>query len=252
MLTVFKRFIRKKHLSSKREFEMTKEALLALLDCEQVKEKVRNIISNGSVQGSIAVSATTNTIPIDNQDEIIKLKNKIEALNNEKKKENDIAADKIIELKSDLAKTKEELNYYKTNFSEDVLIEEHYSSFTQQTKNSLSGIFKSQSIQGLIVCGCQEKSILNLWDFIKNKIVEESDVDSKRLIELYHLLFARFKIAHPFYVLQEVTLEHDFDNQKHIMHNKSSNSSGKVKEVLLNGVVNSNTGKLLRPSVVLV
>ena len=61
------------------------------------------------------------------------------------------------------------LSVYRESFEDDLRIHAAYLEFSESTKNSLSGIFKDTSIQGLIACGIQEGSISNYGTMLKMK-----------------------------------------------------------------------------------
>ncbi|MDF2154511.1 hypothetical protein [Vibrio sp. CAU 1672] len=145
----------------------------------------------------------------------------------------------------------EKLEYYRDNFFDDLKILESYNGLSEQTRTSLSGIFKDTSVKGLISCGIQEKNISNLWDYTKNEVVHGHNEDLDRLVNLFVLLFDRFKLAYPMFELQQPGVGESFDTQLHIKHNSSLNMSGKIKQVLLPGYFNNKTNKSIKSAVVL-
>ena len=143
-------------------------------------------------------------------------------LNSEVKSVNDLLATSENKHK----RTDEKLEWYRENFSEDIKVQEVYSEFSEQTKSSLSGIFKDTSPKGLISCGIQDKNIGNLWDYAKNEVVNGTNPDMAGVVKLFDLLFSRFIIAYPMYEIQPVKLGDEFDTQQHVRHNSSCNMSG--------------------------
>ncbi|GAB3530064.1 hypothetical protein [Photobacterium alginatilyticum] len=147
-------------------------------------------------------------------------------------------------------RTEEKLEWYRKNFSDDIKIQEVYNEFSEQTKSSLSGVFKDTSPKGLISCGIQEKNIGNLWDYAKNEVVNGINPDIDGILKLFELLFSRFIIAYPAYKIQSVQSGDEFDTQQHIKHNSSTNMSGIIDAVLLHGYLNAKTNKVIKPSIV--
>lgn len=152
----------------------------------------------------------------------------------------------------ELSTTNSKLDFYRSHFTEEVYAQDLYQSLTSQTRDSLAGIFKDVTIQGLMVCGTQEKNIANFWDYLKNEIVNGHNQDQNNLVSLFSLLFKRFNLAFP--MLEPLNPDEGemFDNQLHIKHNSSVNMSGAIKHVLLPGYVNTKTGKVIRTAIVVI
>ncbi|MGR5173315.1 hypothetical protein ACPV4O_19110 [Vibrio owensii] len=153
-------------------------------------------------------------------------------------------------LESDVITLSQKLEFYRDNFSDDLQAFELYGRLSEQTRHSLSGIFKDTSVQGLIACGIQEKNISNLWDYAKSETVNGNNGDIENVISLFNLLFKRFTLAYPMFSLQDVNPGDSFDTQFHIKHSSSVNTSGAINQIMLYGYVNSKTGKVIKPSIV--
>jgi len=117
------------------------------------------------------------------------------------------------------------------------------------TQSALAGIFKEPSAVGFIACGVQEKNLLSLWDYTKNRLMEQADAETAILVELFYFLFSRYRLAYPNYRLQEVTLGEAFDPEQHI-RSSQSRASGAISKVLLSGWVNNKNQKIIKTSVV--
>ncbi|WP_318471037.1 hypothetical protein [Photobacterium leiognathi] len=153
-------------------------------------------------------------------------------------------------LESDVITLNKKLEFYRDNFRDDLQALELYDRLSEQTRHSLSGIFKDTSVQGLIACGIQEKNISNLWDYAKSETVNGNNDDIANVILLFNLLFKRFILAYPMFSLQDAKPGDLFDTQFHIKHSSSVNTSGFISQVMLYGYVNSKTGRVIKPSVV--
>ncbi len=154
-------------------------------------------------------------------------------------------------IKAKYEEQEKKIAYYRDNFEEDLRIKEIYDDLSNQTKLSTDNIFTDPSVKGLVACGIQEKYIFNLWDYIKAEVVKGNNSDQERIIQLFILLFNRFKLAYPMFELQRVKAGDKFDTQSHIKHNKSENMSGDIQSVLFHGCINTKTGKVLKPSIVI-
>lgn len=153
-------------------------------------------------------------------------------------------------LESDVVALNQKLEFYRDNFRDDLQALELYDRLSEQTRHSLSGIFKDTSVQGVIACGIQEKNISNLWDYAKSETVNGNNDDIANVISLFNLLFKRFVLAYPMFSLQDVNPGDSFNTQSHIKHSSSVNTSGAINQIMLYGYVNSKTGKVIKPSIV--
>lgn len=242
---------------------MKKEELLQYLEDEAIQQRIIQIVS----------SKDTTKIDDSNQKEeelmgIIeewkqKYKNLKECLNSQedktqklKQKNNDISKtneeleDKIITKNEQNEDIQNQLNFYKQSFEEEIIIYEKFISLRNETKDSLSGIFKGDDISGFISCGVQEKNIQNLWEYIKAEILEDKNSDIETLIEIFYFFFTRYKMAYPMYELLNTKQNDNFDTQLHIKHNTSNSSSGVISKVYLQGYKNIKTEKTIKQSVV--
>lgn len=166
----------------------------------------------------------------------------------------EVAQESLVEdkrrLENDVAVLNQKLEFYRSNFRDDLEVLELYERLSEQTHFSLSGIFKDTSVQGLMACGIQEKNISNLWDYVKSEIVNGNNADIASVISLFNLLFKRFTLAYSMFSLQNVNSGDSFDTQCHIKHSSSTNISGPISQIMLYGYVNSKTGKVIKQSVV--
>ena len=144
----------------------------------------------------------------------------------------------------------DQLDFYKQSFEDEIKVYEKFSSLKSATKDSLSGIFKNESLSGFISCGVQEKNIQNLWEYIKAEILEDKNSDIETLVEMFYFFFERYKMAYPMYELLETKQNDSFDTQLHIKHNTSSSSSGAISKVYLQGYKNIKTEKVVKQSIV--
>lgn len=154
------------------------------------------------------------------------------------------------QLESNISELNRKLEYYRNNFHDDLQAFELYNRLSDQTRQSLSGIFKDTTVQGLIACGIQEKNISNLWDYAKSETINGNNGDLANVILLFNLLFKRFTLAYPMFALQNVNSGDSFDTQSHIKHSSSVNTSGSIVHIMLHGYVNTKIGKVIKPSIV--
>lgn len=136
-------------------------------------------------------------------------------------------------------------------FEKDLEIYNLYQNLDLGIKKSLSNIFKSDTVEGFISCGVQEKNISNFWDYIKNEIIEEKP-NTKELIKIFYFFFARYSLAVPYMRLNDDKKDNHFDPILHLKHSSSSSSSGNISEVILLGWENTKTKKRIKQSIVII
>lgn len=179
-------------------------------------------------------------------DEISRLQKQLKIKNDELSEKNNT----ILALQQENQEKAESLKFYQSSFSQDLEIAKLYSELSEQTKLSLAGIFKSNSVTGLVACGVQEKNISNLWDYAKSEMVNGLNDDLDKIVVLFDLLFSRFVLAYPMFAQQAVNVGDVFDTHLHIKHNASINTSGLISKVLLRGYLNTKTDKVVKASLV--
>ena len=198
----------------------------------------------------------------ESQQMIEKLKEILGIKNNDNKK----LESKVEELKISLQKTKDEnialteqinknsaqIEHYESLFKDEIAAYQWFDTLSSHTKKALSGIFKDDSIKGFIACGIQERNINNLWEYIKNEVIEDKNKDISNLKLIFEFLFSRYVLAYPMYELQQVDIGDVFDPQQHIKHSSSKNVSGDIQDILLSGWINKKTDKLVKQSVVII
>ncbi len=216
---------------------MNKKELLDLLEDKEVQDKIYNgvFIRLKNFILKIFNIKDNSSLIMQNKE----LENQISALQ---------ARQKQLELENkQLQKDKELLK----NAQKEFVYYEKFLNLSSQTKDSLKNILKSENIITFISFGVQAKNIENFWDYINNELKEGKNIDIKNLIEIFYFLFKNYTNANSnIYELQDVNIGDEFDYQRFLMHNSSTNTSGNIKEVILRGIVNSKTKEIKRKSIV--
>lgn len=238
------------------------EDFLALLDNPDIQDKIK----------SIGVDKTKKDKKLKNENETLKseveemgiliekLKQIICGKEEELEKSNQNVGDLNLKLnnensnlellKKENLELEQKVKFYSDIFEDDLKYYDIFSKLNSNTKESLAGIFKNDTLEGFIACGIQEKNINNLWEYIKTEIVNNNDVEA--LVSIYYYLFKKFTLAFPVFEIQDINISDNFDNQEHIKHNSSKNSSGKIEKILLKGYINTKTSKVIKQSLVVV
>ena len=144
----------------------------------------------------------------------------------------------------------DKVEFYKANFADELKAYERYGSLSAETRESLKGIFKDNSLSGFVTCGVQEKNIHSLWEYLKSEIIEQKNRDVDTLVEIFDYLFARYLMAYPQYKKQEVHVGENFNTDIHIRDSSSSSVSGAISKIMLYGWVNTKTEKIVKKSLV--
>ncbi len=170
-------------------------------------------------------------------------------------KVNQKLAEDIKQLQSSNSKVnseKEELNQaldsYKNSFEDLLKIEKIYNSLSSSTKDSLKNMLKNSSNSTLLFASLiQEKNVENLWEFIKNELIEDQNVDNDKLVNLFELVLNIFIKIFPQYSKNGINISDRFDTELHI---KAKGSGSNITKILLDGWKNNQTNKIIKKTVV--
>jgi len=230
-------FIREQQALEKDNAALNKEK-------DEMLERIKNLLDKVLGKDKELSSNTTKIEELD-----FKIDNLSQSFTDKETEVNKLLKE-IERLKVRLDGADKKADWYRENFTDDIKVQAIYSDLSEVTKKSLSGVFKNTTLVGLIACGIQEKNIGNLWDYTKNELVNGTNPDINNLIQLFDILFSRFRLAFPVYESQSVVEGDDFDTQLHIKHNSSSCVSGAIEAVLLSGYWNVKTDKIVKQSIV--
>jgi len=264
---------------------MNREKLLLLLQKDsEIQETIRDICTQKSSDGKSDNLEKNNDV----EKEIVMLKELVEkfkkCFGDEQNKTKDLTQkidskdDEIIslesfkkELKNEIKNLEEQKNslqsksnslqtsntnlnntveFYRKNFEDELKAYELYTNLGEQTKSSLSGIFKDDSLQGFFACGVQEKNINSFWEYIKVEILEDTNEDLAKLVKIFYFLFTKYSIAFPMFQLQKINPNDTFDTEQHIRGGDSKAVNGKISTVLFYGWVNVKTDKVVKKSII--
>lgn len=251
---------------------MNRDELLKLLDDKEIQDAIKKIVSKNSINNSHELDEANKEIEV-LEKLVAKLKSclrkeevKSNTLNQElKTKQEELselnntiknAKTKLNKIETELSKANaknnqlvDEVEDYKKQFDVELNMFKLYNNLSKETKTSLKGIFKDDSFEGFIACGLQEKNIHSLWDYIKSELIEDSNEDNENLVKIFNFFFVKYEMAYPIYKVQNIKKDEDFNTDLHIKDSQSS-VSGKIKEVLLKGWVNTKMNNVVRKSVV--
>jgi len=137
----------------------------------------------------------------------------------------------------------------KDRFADLEAVYQLYLNLPAANKNSLSSIFKGETVEEFIFCGVQYDNVESLWDYIKNEAINGHDI--KPLQPIFDCFFKAYNTNYepPLYQIATTDCGETFDTSRHI-RGADSRVSGEIKEVVLQGYENTRTGKLIKHSVV--
>lgn len=263
---------------------MKKKDFLELLDNEEIKDKIKEIVGLEIVdskekikieelkENNIKLEELVNLLENKQNDKEKEILEKVKIIDNLKKiiygkdesiddldtqivssqKELKLVNNKIDELEKENKTIYEELLIYKKTFKQDLKIYRIYEELSPTTKDSIKNIFKNDSLDGFISCGVQEKNISSFWEYIKLEIINDKNKDIEKLTEIFYYFFDKYRLAYPMYELDTTKVDDNFDTQLHIKHNRSQNVSGSIKKVLLHGYLNIKTNNIVKQSIVFI
>ncbi|WP_050183869.1 hypothetical protein [Domibacillus robiginosus] len=217
-------------------------ALMTALQNERVMNKIKEI----AAADLLSQMREPRELLKEKEKEIARLQQEIEA---QKEKINEYQI-KIHYLSQEVDVYYSELQKRRADYRE---AEELYSAIqklSENTRNTLKGIFKGNTVQEFIVCGVQYENILSLWEFIKNEVIQGREQERETLAALFQFFFHEYSKIYdtPLYKLQEVKVNEVFREDLYI-RTLDSNISGSITEILLPGYISIN-GKIVKKSIV--
>ncbi|OQY39059.1 MAG: hypothetical protein B6229_04510 [Spirochaetaceae bacterium 4572_7] len=204
---------------------------------EKIKEWFR---SNNSFTGKLKKNIESLDLDNKNLDETL----------NQTNRELSSVQNQLDEISNKNIEANKKIEFYENNFKEQLDIYKLYTELSGDTKSSLSGIFKENSLIGFLACGYQESNITSFWDYIKDEIKESKNQDIESLIKIFDFLFKGYSISNPNFIRNEINLGDEFDDDLHIRHSSSSRVNGEITEVMFKGWINSRLDRVLKKSIV--
>lgn len=170
----------------------------------------------------------------------------------EKQEKYEVLREKQEQQVSELQKKLVEAQAVSAPFAEALRIYEQVQSLSPAVKKRVQSYFKSQTPVSFLVCAGQENNLSSLWDIAKEENANCSVEDKSILLTLltYSIEQVNDSYDTPRYALRSDQVGERFDNRFHIRSPDSSLYSGPIKEVILPGIDQLNTGKVVRQSVV--
>ena len=146
----------------------------------------------------------------------------------------------------------ERLNAVSAPFEETLSMYEKVQSLSPQVKKRVQAYFKSQTPVSFLVCAGQENNLFSLWDIIKEEMDSCKAADKSILLALLSYSIGRVNDSYDTsrFALRQDQVGDRFDDRVHSRSKESSVYSGPITEVILPGIVQVNTGRAMRQSVV--
>lgn len=137
-------------------------------------------------------------------------------------------------------------------FAEALDLYRQVQSLSPNVRNRVQCYFKSHTPVSFIVCAGQENNLFSVWDITKEENKNCSVEDKLILRKLLDYSIERVNDACGMlrYALRQDKEGERFDDRFHSRSPDSSPHSGPIKEVILPGIIQVNTGEVKRPSVV--
>lgn len=176
--------------------------------------------------------------------------NKLSSTINEKNREIESTNSKNNELQQDLVKLQNDYNslnnYYKSLNIDDTLLVafNDFSSLKEKTKTSLEALFPQTSFLGFISAGLRLSNITSLWEMAKRNIFNNNLDDIDKINTIFNLLMSIYNDGSKEVQFQIISPEIGSKYDSSTSAIKEMKSSGTVKEVLLVGYKNVKDGNI--------
>lgn len=263
------------------ENRLSKKALLDLLDDEDIKARIVNIVRNGvHDEEKQALSQMSNNeegkeiewlkqdnSPLINEiSEIQKQKEEIVSENEALKekishynKENNELKNNVSDLEDEnkiLNDKLSEMTEKYRDFDEFLSLYERYCSLAGEIKDiRLGNVISYKNVTSFIISCTDFDNLLCIWDFCKSLLLcgDKPENVYTVLRDIFYCFFEKTREAekYPTYELLTTNIGEEFDDQYHIRV-INSKVSGKITEVHLKGIIQSKGGDCKRQSIVTV
>ena len=126
-----------------------------------------------------------------------------------------------------------------------------YNLLVEKTREELKGIYGDDGVENFLFRGIQYQNIEMLWEYMRNKIIENDIEDINKVNNIFTYFFDRYNELYneKIYSRMETSIGDEFDNDLHVRLWDSS-VSGKISNVILEGYINNNTGRIEKKSLV--
>ncbi len=267
---------------------MNKNLLLKLLDEEEIKEKILDIVSlkienNNGYTNSLANDEKVEFLEdelsylkdenhilseqikesllseMEKDKEIEELKDKNKRLNKklqETLKLIDVEKQNNILIYKNLTEKDEKLDNMVKNYlqmEKNYLVLQNiyliYENLSEEVKNELSDIFKGNDVETFVFCGAQYDNIEMLWDFIKDKIIQGETKEVESLEKIFDYFFKKYNTIYDEPLYEFIDDEEEYDSKLHTKI-KDSKTNKKIKSILLRGYKNTSTSKVIKKTLV--
>lgn len=237
---------------------------ISLLETDDVKNKIFSVIEEYN-KSKESVSDGCDNSP----DKIAELQEALYKCEQEKEKE----IDKVkAELQAILYKYEQEklqkeneLNKVKAyleaeqeknkSISNVLILFEKYNNLSEEIRTiRLANVISCKSIISFIISCSNYDNLLSIWDFCKSMILSENNGRNTELEVLKDIFYYFFNqlgnsMNTPKFKLLDTQVGETFDDQYHI-RGRNSKVSGRITDVILNGVVQCNNNVCKRQSIV--
>ena len=124
-----------------------------------------------------------------------------------------------------------------------------YLDLPDEEKERLKGLIPTESLFGFICSGVKWDNVMSIWNFAKRRVIEEQD-ESLKYAEIFEILFQVYvdQNAERRYELIDSDVGERYDMRYHSII--GTKTDGKVYRVLLNGIIDNNTGQVIEKSII--
>lgn len=149
--------------------------------------------------------------------------------------------------KEDMEKT---MAIYESRYRELDEIYSIYERLSQETKNRLRNVFKTESIYGFITACAEWRNVEGLWNFARRHVVEKEMTDTEELICIFEFMLQVYnhQESDKKYELLLPAIGDKFDSDRHTI--MGIKTDGFVSRVRLPGIVELNSAKVIQKALI--
>ncbi len=151
---------------------------------------------------------------------------------------------------NDIGTIQDALRRYESRYSGIDKAFSAYLSLSDEIKHRLKNIFRAENLFAFMASASEWDNVEGVWGFAKRRIIEDEGDDTIKLVFLFRFLFdsySQFSDRGSYELISPVAGE-KFDSDRHSI--KGIKTDGYISELLLDGIYDINSGKVIYKAVV--
>lgn len=126
-----------------------------------------------------------------------------------------------------------------------------YQSLSENMKSRISNVFKDGNMYAMIVAAGDWGNVIGIWNYVKRRIIEEADkTDVDNLKKIFRFVFDVYSEMNPNCKYKLISLEVGEKFDSDLQSIKGTKTDGRIEEVLLEGIFDENSRKVIEKALV--